>query len=72
MEHEVYYAQTDIPAGQLISGDMVQKEIVQTELMIASSSMLRIWEVWLPAYRSSGNATYEGIYWSGVPGSARW
>ena len=31
LEHEVYYAQTDIPAGQLISGDMVQKEIVQTE-----------------------------------------
>ena len=31
LEHEVYYAQTDIPAGQLISGDMVKKEIVQTE-----------------------------------------
>lgn len=52
LEHEVYYAQTDIPAGQLISGDMVQKRSCRQNLMIASSSMLRIWEVWLPAYRS--------------------
>lgn len=31
LEHEVYYAQTGIPAGQMISGDMVKKEIVRTE-----------------------------------------
>lgn len=52
LEHEVYYAQTDIPAGQLISGDMVKRRLCRQNLMTVSLSMLRIWEVWPPVYRS--------------------